>query len=46
MKKPTASSFLGMLLVVFGCEGTENRENVDNTVEDWAGKRTWNAAIK
>ena len=31
--------FLGILLVVFGCEGTENREKVDSTVEELAGKK-------
>ena len=31
--------FLGLLLAVFGCEGTESREKVDNTVEELAGKK-------
>jgi hypothetical protein len=30
---------LGLLLAVSGCEGTENREKVDNTVEELAGKK-------
>lgn len=30
---------LGILLAVSGCEGTENREKVDSTVEELAGKK-------
>lgn len=30
---------LGLLLAVSGCEGTENRETVDNTVKKLAGKK-------
>ncbi|BBO77010.1 hypothetical protein DSCW_44270 [Desulfosarcina widdelii] len=37
--KLLCTCFLGILLAVFGCEGTENREKVDNTVEELAGKK-------
>ena len=30
---------LGLLLAVAGCEGTENREKVDTTVNELAGKK-------
>ncbi|WP_319522928.1 hypothetical protein [uncultured Desulfosarcina sp.] len=30
---------LGILLAGIGCEGTENREKVDSTVEELAGKK-------
>jgi hypothetical protein len=31
--------FVGLLLAVFGCEGSENREKVDSVVEEMAGKK-------
>jgi len=37
--KLLCTCFLGILLTVFGCEGTENREKVDRTVEELAGKK-------
>jgi hypothetical protein len=37
--KLLCTCFLGILLTVFGCEGNENREKVDRTVEELAGKK-------
>jgi hypothetical protein len=37
--KLLCASFLGLLLAISGCEGTESREQVDDTVEELAGKK-------
>jgi len=37
--KLLCTCFLGILLAVSGCDGTENREKVDSTVEELAGKK-------